>query len=259
MVPQLGTKADIARSICAATFPCVFRRLSSNARGQEVRGFPGVETSCDQTAFQSTNTRRTDCPAQRSGNGDPRCHHCDGAVFRSRDHRTDSAGYLAQFRAGASGRTASTHAYPARVGCRERGCHRLRAHICDRKPACHPARATGRGFAAIPVHDKRKDPVISRHHRRSRHARTGVRHAEGPEQGIGQAQGGGESALGATGASPKRRHPNPFLSKSFSPTRARCRVCRALFRRCFIPWRQRASSSFLSYSFCFSARIFVIV
>ena len=118
--------------------------------------------------------------------------------------------------------------------------------------------ATGRGFAAISIDDKRKDPVISRHHRRSGHARTRVRHVEGPEQGTGQAQGGGNRTGSRRKPEERQRHPNPFLWKSFSPTRAHCRVCKALFPRCFIRWQQRASSSFLSYSFCFSARIFVI-
>ena len=118
--------------------------------------------------------------------------------------------------------------------------------------------ATGRGFAAISVDDKREDPIISRDHRRSGHARTRVRHAEGPEQGTGQAQGGGDRT-GRPAQARKRRRPNPFLWKSFSPTRARWRVCKALFPRCFIRSQQRASSSFLSSSFCFSARIFVIV
>ena len=66
------------------------------------------------------------------------------------------------------------------------------------------------------------------------------------------------SALGA-GASPKPLpHSHPFLWKSVSLTQALWRACRALFPRCFIRSLRQASSSFLSSSFCFNVRIFVI-
>ena len=105
----------------------------------------------------------------------------------------DSVGNSAQLRAGASRWAPPTHPHPARVGCRERRHNRLRTHICDGKSARHPTDATGGGFAAISIDDKREDPIISRNHRRSGHAGTRVRHVEGPQQRTGQAQGGCDS------------------------------------------------------------------
>jgi len=68
----------------------------------------------------------------------------------------------------------------------------LRIDICDGavySSTRHPTGATGRGFAAISIHDKREDPIISRNDSRSRHTRTGVWNVEGRQQRIGQTQG----------------------------------------------------------------------
>ena len=94
-------------------------------------------------------------------------------------------GYSSQLRAGAAGRNTAAHPYSSRISGRKRGHPCLHADFRDGKSSRHATDATRGRPPSLPIDDKRKDPVLSRHKSRQGDAGARLRHAEGSQQRAG--------------------------------------------------------------------------